>query len=342
MSSLELLDQDSAAFMRASVVAAMAELDLSTAILKHGNSASLEELAKACACDPRGLEALLDALSALGYLSKDGSASQARYAVAQDYTELLDSRKADSYMPMLRHRASMLRSWAHLVWAVQDGRPKKSMAKSFLGPETDSISFISAMNAIALRLTDQTMAELQKSGVLAALPADARILDIGGASGTYTLAFLKQLPKASACIFDLPAGISQAKKRFLGSEYADRVRLVEGDFTRTDLPQSYDFAWLSAIIHQLGRQESQALYAKIYAALKPCGLLAIRDFVMDESRTSPADGTLFALNMLVATEHGRVYTFAEISEDLSASGFIEIKKVVDVPTMSSVVLARKP
>ncbi len=341
MTSLELLEQDSAAFMRASVVAAMAELDLCTIILQQDNSASLEALAQACGCDLRGLEALLDALSALGYLRKTSVGSQARYAVAHDFMELLDSRKADSYVPMLRHRACMLRTWSHLVWAVQTGRPMKGSAKSFLGPEADSVSFISAMNAIALRLTDQTLAALEKAGVLAALAPTVRILDIGGASGTYTLAFLQKLPKASACIFDLPAGIAQAKKRFSGSQYADRVSLVEGDFTKRPLPAGYDFAWLSAIIHQLGRQECRALYAKIFEALNPSGMLAIRDFVMDEQRTSPVDGTLFGLNMLVATEHGRVYTMAEMTEDLRAVGFTDIKKAVDVPSMSAVVTAKK-
>ena len=40
----------------------------------------------------------------------------------------------------------------------------------------------------------------------------------------------------------------------------------------------------------------------------------IRDIVMDATRTRPAGGALFAVNMLVATAGGSTFTFAELAD----------------------------
>ena len=336
------LEKDSSGFMHASVIAAMAELDVATTLLILGNSATSRQIAIQCRCDARGMEALMDALVALGYFSKSGSGPTAKYAVVQQYAPLLDSRETSSYVPMLRHRARLLRHWSCLSWAVKEGKPQKKNATSFLGPEQDDVSFIRAMNAIALRQTAKTMDALGKAQLFDKLPPNANILDIGGASGTYTEAFLQRLPYATATIFDLPKGIAEAKHRFENSDMEFRVHLLEGDFTKRDFPDGIDFAWISAIIHQFGLEEYRSLFRKTLNALKPGAIVAIRDFVMDPSRTSPVEGSLFGINMLVNTAQGRVYTFDEISSELSASGFHNVRHAVNEPTMSAVITATKP
>ena len=51
------------------------------------------------------------------------------------------------------------------------------------------------------------------------------------------------------------------------------------------------------------------------------GQILIRDVLVDAARTSPPDGAMFAINMLVNTPGGGTYTFDELSEDLLAAGF---------------------
>ena len=87
------------------------------------------------------------------------------------------------------------------------------------------------------------------------------------------------------------------------------------------LPAGADLAWVSAIVHQNSRAQNRALFAKVFAALAPGGRIAIRDILMEEDRTRPVAGALFAVNMLVATEGGGTFTFAELREDLEAAGF---------------------
>jgi hypothetical protein len=327
--------------MQVSILAALAELDLGTVILENGNSLGAADLADRCACDRRGTTFVLDALAAMGYLLKSGTDGDARYAVAEDYKTYLDSRHPATFIPMMRHMACGQRAWARLAWSVKSGEPQER-EPSILGAEQDGISFIMGMNSIAAKLAGGVMHSLRDAGVLPSGRRNPRILDIGGASGTYAEAFLKELPESSVTLFDLPVGVAQAKRHFTGSDMEARVTLVEGDFTRDPLPPGFDFAWISAIIHQMDRSESRMLYAKTLAALNPGGMVAVRDYVMSADRLSPMDGTVFGVNMFVNTRSGMVYTYGEIKEDLELAGFADVTHAVDAPGMTSVVTAKKP
>ncbi|UCG50141.1 MAG: methyltransferase domain-containing protein, partial [Phycisphaerales bacterium] len=167
------------------------------------------------------------------------------------------------------------------------------------------------------------------------------LLDVGGASGTWTIALLRAVPDAKATLFDLPSVIPMARRRLVAAELADRVTLAAGDYFTDDLPTGADFALLSAVAHQNAREQNQTLFAKIYAALDPGGALVLRDVVMDPSRTEPAPGAMFAVNMLVATEGGRTYTFDEFCEDLTAAGFHCVTLLHQDQWMNSLIRAEK-
>jgi SAM-dependent methyltransferase len=332
----------SSRFQEASILIAAAELDLGTQILERSNSVTVADLAAALKLDCRALTVLLDALTGLGYFTKS---VDAHYSIAEPFIEPLDSRHPSTFVPMLRHMGNCQRSWSQLAWVVTNGTPAQKHA-SILGAKEDNVSFILAMNSIGQSIVGAMVDDLKKYGVLDFATKNngenIRFLDIGGASGTYTLAFLNTLPQAVGPIFDLPVAIREARKRFVGTPMENRVSFAEGDFYQNEFPSGFDFAWISAIIHQHGRTESQVLYAKAYRALNPGGRTAVRDFVMEPNRTSPPMGTLFGINMLVGTRNGMVYTFDEIRDDLTAAGFVNVRLAVSAETMSAVVAAEKP
>ena len=76
------------------------------------------------------------------------------------------------------------------------------------------------------------------------------LLDIGGASGTWTIAFLRACPSAQATLFDLPSVIPLARRRLRTAGLTGAVKLVAGDFLKDPLPTGADLAWVSAIVHQ--------------------------------------------------------------------------------------------
>jgi ubiquinone/menaquinone biosynthesis C-methylase UbiE len=168
------------------------------------------------------------------------------------------------------------------------------------------------------------------------------LLDLGGASGTWTMAFLHACPSAQATLFDLPHVIPMARRRLASAGMLRRVRLVAGDFMADPLPSGVDLAWVSAIVHQNSRAQNRSLFAKVLHALTPGGRLAIRDILMEENRTCPIAGALFAMNMLVATEGGGTFTFDELRQDLEAVGFTHATVLRQDEAMNSVVAAEKP
>jgi SAM-dependent methyltransferase len=314
-------------FRAGCVLGAAAELDLFT--IMGPDALRAEQVAQRLDSDLRATRMLLDALAALRLMEKQGEL----YSVPEALGPLLSQGTRQTVLPMIQHTMTILRAWTQLAWTVRAGFPGPRTS-SIRGAEADRAAFVAAMHTVSGPIADELVAEL---GPL----AFRRLLDVGGASGTWTMALLRAAPEAKATIFDLPDAIKQARGRFAGTVYADRIDFVEGDFYEDDLPAGADFAWVSAIIHQHSREESRELFGKVYRALKPGGRVAIRDVVMEPCRTRPVMGALFAINMLANTERGGTFTFEEIAEDLLAAGFVEPKLQIKTDEMNSVVIARK-
>lgn len=314
-------------FQPACILAAAADWDVFTA-LEHA-PATADVLAARIGTDPHGTAVLLDALAALGLLAKQGDA----FTTPLDVAELLSENSPRSILPGIRHQANCLRRWAQLSRVVQTGRPAER-TPSVRGEQADCESFIGAMNNFSEAVAPHVIGRLMPLRF-------QRLLDVGGASGTWTIAFLLAVPDATAVLFDLPEVIPLARERLTRAGLADRVTLVAGDYNCDPLPAGADLAWLSAVAHQNSRGQNRALYTRIHASLAPQGALVIRDIVMDASRTHPPAGALFAVNMLTATEAGGVFTLDEFREDLESAGFSDVRLIHQDDGMNSLVRAAR-
>ena len=143
-------------------------------------------------------------------------------------------------MPMVMHTVGGWKRWSDLTDIVRHGSQKTRPA-IFDGSQSEQETFIGAMHTIAYRLAPDIIDAIK--------PGKAKkLLDIGGASGSYTQAFLEASPEMRAILFDLPPVITIAKKRLANS---DLIKLMSsGDFYKDELPTGHDLALLSAIIHQ--------------------------------------------------------------------------------------------
>jgi len=315
------------AYQEACVLAAAADLELFEAIGAEELDAA--EVATRIRGDVRGTTILLDALAALELLTKH----EDRYAAPPPLQPLLRPGGSESVLAMVQHQANCMRRWSRLAQAVREGQPPER-TPSVRGEEQDKASFIEAMDVInrdaAAWLVDE----------IAPVPF-THLLDVGGGSGTWTIAWLAKDPEARATLFDLPHVIPLAEARLRDAGLLDRVTLAAGDFDTDALPTGADLAWVSAIVHQNSRDQNRDLFGKVRAALRPGGRILIRDIVMDASRTKPRGGALFAVNMLAATPGGGTFTFAELAEDLLAAGFTEAKQLREDEWMHAVVAARR-
>jgi hypothetical protein len=291
-----------------------------------------EHLSGECETDPRATRALLDALAAIGVLRKRMSV----YSVPRRVARWLSPGSENCILPMLQHWVRLWNRWNCLTAVVRLGRPVDWPPSPAKPSEPDRAAFIGAMHVLARLRADEIARACTVAG------HSSRLLDVGGGSGAYTIAFLKCHRNLQATVFDLPAVIPLAKKSSGGTRVAARVRYCPGDFYRDEMPKGHDLALLSAVIHQNSREENVALFKKVHRALDRGGAILIRDHVMNKARTRPPLGAVFAINMLLATEGGGTYTRQEIEEDLARAGFSRIRVLRRGDYMDCLLEARKP
>lgn len=319
--------EDIRSFTTSRIVLTGAQLDIFTLISQGVDTA--EGLAGKKGLDNRAVTRLLDATVTLGLLEKENR----RYRLTPD-AAVLSADHPESILPMVLHMGELWETWSRLTDIVIHGKNAHSVPVAQKDEKTRN-AFIGAMHVVGRKLSSEIAAALDLSGF-------KKLLDIGGASGTYTIAFLEKNPEMKAVIFDLPPVVSLAEERLREAGVEDRVELAPGDFYTDSLPEGCDLALLSAIIHQNSPEQNVDLYRKIHKALVPDGMLIIRDHIMEENRIDPPAGAIFAINMLVGTQGGDTYTFSEIEEGLCVAGFTDIRKHQGGKRMDGIVTARKP
>ncbi|MEA3226767.1 MAG: methyltransferase, partial [Planctomycetota bacterium] len=251
--SAEEILQTARSFQRACVLTAAADLNIFSAL--DDKPMTADALAGELGTDPRATTILLDALAALEFVTKQGD----DYSVSEELAELLSDKSVKNVLPMVRHLANCLSRWAQLAQVTRSGKPAERCA-SIRGEAADQAAFIGAMHNFSVPVAAEVVGRLKPLKF-------THLLDVGGASGTWTMAFLDAVPEARATLFDLPAVVPMAERRLSEAGLADKVTLVPGDFYTDDLPAGVDLAWLGAICHQNSRQQSRELFAKIHRTL---------------------------------------------------------------------------
>jgi hypothetical protein len=322
------LDELSASFQECRILLTAAQLDLFTKLRKEPQT--LNELCSKENWNVRALRILMDALASLGLLSKS---SDGLYSVPEYIATALAQGGEESILPLTLHRGRMWRTWSHLTEIVRTGE-NTNFRNWKPPPAAEMESYIGAMHIEGRKLAKDIAASVE-------LRPYKRLLDLGGGSGVYTLAFLDKAPHMTATLFDRPRVVELAGKLLLDSGYLDRVQFVGGDYTADELPPGHDAVLLSAIIHMHGRKLNQDLFLRICQSLEPGGMILIRDHFMDESRTIPPEGAIFAVNLLTSTRSGELYSFEEVRLDLDGAGFRNVRMIRDGQHMDQLIAGFK-
>ncbi len=318
-----------ARFQEARILLTATDLDLFTKLA--GSPATVDELASAYGWDRRALRILLDALTAMEFISKSDDGA---YSIDGETARYMSRDRERSILPLMKHRSRMWETWSNLTETVKQGRNPDH--RNFVErDESEMESFIEAMDVIGKAVAPQVSQPVDASRY-------GRLLDIGGGSGVYTAAFLRRAPELRATLFDLPTVVEVARRKLTEEGLIDRVDLVAGDYTSDPLPPGHDLVLLSAIIHINDREGNRALFSKIFDAMEPGGSLVIRDYFLDDTRTKPVSGALFAVNMLVATEAGDSHSFRDVKEDLEYAGFTNVELIRDGQRMDQLAAAKRP
>ena len=121
------------------------------------------------------------------------------------------------------------------------------------------------------------------------------------------------------------------------------IDLVTVDYLADELPGGRAAIFLSNVIHSEDEATNAELMRKCFRALRPGGLVIIKDHIMNHELTAPRPGAIFSLYLLLTTR-GRDYSYDEVAGWLGQAGFgyMGIHPLPDPPFSSSLVTARKP
>jgi SAM-dependent methyltransferase len=272
-----------------------------------------EETAAALGTAPRATDRLMNALVALGVLEKKAGRFR-NTALANSH--LVKGRP--DYMGGLGHTNHLWDTWSRLTEVVRTGHPAGLAETNDRGDDWLR-PFIAAMHARGR----QSAAEVVR---LLGLDEVSRVLDVGGGSGVYAMAFVRARTGISAVVFDLPNVIPLTRTYIAREGLAAEITTMDGDYLVAPLGDGFDIVFMSAVIHSNAVDDNRLLFQKAARALNPGGRLVVQDFLMSEERDGPLGPAMFALNMLVGTPAGDTFTESEVRSWMSDAGFLSIER----------------
>lgn len=302
------------AFMASRVILTAVELGVFGALA--GGPRTSRDVATDLGTDPRATDRLLNALVTQGLLRKEDSLFRASEAAEECLVPGRPGYAADGLM----HTVHLWHTWTNLTEAVRNG---KSLKREEATSARRADAFIAAMHHNAMSRAPLVVGAVDLTSV-------KRLLDIGGGSADYAMAFSRAKGDLTATVFDLPDICPITQSYIDKAGMADRVDTCGGNYLLDEFPEGYDIALLSAVIHSNSPDETRVIFGKTFRALNPGGRIVVADWFMDDDRVNPPGGAMFALNMLVGTESGDTYTQSETTEWLREAGFSGIRRV-DLP-----------
>jgi (2Fe-2S) ferredoxin/predicted O-methyltransferase YrrM len=297
-------------FRDSRIILTAVELDLFSAVNRHPEA---KEITRELGTDLRATEMLLNALVALRLLEKRNGA----YHNSPISSRYLIGGAPDDSRASLMHSVHLWTRWSTLTECIREGT-SVTRKKGGSRPAEWTTAFIAAMHKNALLRAPQVARVIGTGGI-------HRMLDVGGGSGAYSIAFARSNPDLHSEIFDLPDVVKIAQTHIDEAGLADRITTREGDMRKDDFSNDHDLVFVSAICHMNSPAQNKELFKKSYGALNPGGRIVVQDFILNDDKTAPKTAAIFALNMLVGTESGSSYSEKEYKAWLTEAGFEDIK-----------------
>lgn len=312
---IQYLNEISYSYWKAQVLFVAVEMDLFT--LLEGKGKSCKAISKGLRSNLRATEMILNALVSLSLLSKAKGVYK-NTAISSQYLVKGNSLYQGD---RIHHFHNLWDNWSGLGKAVKTGKPTAYENAQEDVDERRLREFIKAMHNIGIVQAEEVCRKLD-------LKKCRKLLDLAGGQGTYAVRFVKENPKMTAVVFDLPDVIKIAKRYISKSGMKGCITTQTGDCLKDGLGKElYDIVFVSNLLHIYKPVENQRILKKCWDSLKKKGIVIVQEFILDSSNTNPLFGTLFSLNMLIGTSGGSSYSEKDMKGWLRKIGFKKIKRI---------------
>ncbi len=305
-----------------------------------GRTATAEDLADTLGFSAQAGERLLTACTTLGFLDWDGM----RYQNTELTTRYLLSGAEESIVPIALHADNVQYPlWQYMTEAVQENQTQNFRAfqrsgsllgDDFMRNERIARRFLGAMH---WRSVSASRAELDALD----LQQTHHILDIGGGTGAFCTEAVARYPQMQATILELPHICPITEEYLHKAGVEERVKVIPGDVFTSPLPGNPDTVVVTLFLHDWPEEKQRFILKKIYEALPSHGTCIIAERFLPEDKLGDIRAALMNLNMLVATG-GIEHTASEWGALLQATGFTDIKTVLQEHSSRDILVARVP
>ena len=169
--------------------------------------------------------------------------------------------------------------------------------------------------------------EAVQAGTAAALPQifdfsdHRRLLDIGGGTGSWSIAIVEKNPQLQATVFELPVTAEIAHKRVTAAGLASSIDVVAGDAMSDALPLGFDVFLVANLVHYWSPEENRGLLERVRSAADAGTHLLLADFWTNSTHTEPVIAALLAGEFAVGLRNGDVYSVEEVRDWLDQTGW---------------------
>lgn len=269
----------------------------------------------------RPFAVLITALRAMGLLTVDGSGRVSLTEMARQHLVPGAEFDVGGYVGLAADNPGVVELVERLTTNRPAGEEADGPGAAFIYRE--GIDSAMEREATARRLTLSLAGRARNVAPVLAerYPLDGvrRVLDVGGGTGIYSIAWLRRHPGLTAVVWDRPEVLKVAREMAASFGVLTRMEFVAGDMFLDRVPGGADVVLLSNVLHDWDVPACRTLLARCAAVLPAGGRLLIHDVFLNDELDGPLAVALYSAALFRLTE-GRAYSTREYRDWLEAAG----------------------
>lgn len=289
-------------------------------------SKSLSQIAKDLKLEESRLEPILNALTSHKIISKDKNGYY-----LDEYDKVLNKNSKYNQLGYINFAQTILAKYQNLAEAVKDKNFATNQFQELTQKKAES--FMRGMEANAIPQAEFIANTYHFE--------NHKILDVGAGAGTYLITVAKKDKTVTGKMIDLPQMVKLQNKKIEKEKLELQITAEECNYNKKFPNEKFDDVFLFAVAHQEPKENLNKLLKNIYRVLNPEGRLFLTSFFLNEDKISPEFSVQFAVEMMMTSNHGKVYTHSEIQDLIAQNQFKDIKRIDDIPSPATLYIAKK-